>query len=433
MKRRDRERLVVLSRVRNRELSRRKAAEILGLSLRQVHRLYVRWLGEGDGGLPHRSRGRVSSRRIGDADRQRAHGLYLEHYAGGNGYAGFGPTLFAEKLGTEHGLYVSHDTARRWMQGWGLLTADHRRSRRSRRRRLRKACFGEMVQMDGSRHDWFEGRGEPCVLMVMVDDATGRKTGRFYSGETLAAALEMTGLWCREHGVPLALYVDRAGIYRSDRDPTLAELKSGRRPVTQFGRAMEELGVELILARSPQAKGRVEKANFTLQDRLAKELRLAGIASVEAANAWLETGGFFARLNALQAVAPADAADAHRPLVQNLGDVLCVKEKRTVGNDGCVQWGGRVLQLGDLKGRARPRVVEVWSSGDGRRVESLRGGATSWPWTELPARPKKVAARPMHVGAGPARKPTEKMKRQIGQLFDRRPQTPDAALAGLRR
>jgi len=225
MNRRDRERLVVMSLVKAQQLRRRKAAELLGLSLQQMHRLYLRYLAEGDGGLLHKRRGRASNRRISHAQRERALALYLVNCAGDSVHAGFGPTLFAEKLGVLHGLYVSHDTVRRWMLAAGLLVNDLRRWRRSRRRRLRKARFGEMVQMDGSEHDWLEGRGGRCVLMVIVDDATGRKQGLFYSGKTLAAAMDVLGRWCERYGVPQSVYVDQAGMYRCEREPTTSDFR----------------------------------------------------------------------------------------------------------------------------------------------------------------------------------------------------------------
>lgn len=368
MNREERERLVVFGRVKDKQLSRREAGAVPGLSLRQMHRAYVRWLAEGDPGLVHRSRGRVSPRRVEAAERERAMALYRSTYRS------FGPTLWSEKLGKDHGIWVSHDTARRWLLGEGLL--EKQRHRRSRRRRLRKERFGQMVQMDGSHHRWFGDR--KCCLMVMVDDATGRMQGRFYEGETLAAAMDLFGRWCLRWGVPRSLYVDRAGIYRCDREPTVEELRSKRKPVTQFGRAMKELDVRLILANSPQAKGRVERANGTLQDRLVKELSLAKIGSIPQANAWLEASGFFEALSEKFGVEPMDGVDGHRPVVMNLKDVLCVKDQRSVSHDGCVQWSGRTLQLHN----ARPglRVVEVWE-GDGLRL--LDGGRrlsfSAWP------------------------------------------------------
>ena len=385
MTRKERERLVVFSRVKDKQLSRREAGDVLGLSLRQVHRSYGRYLAWGEAGLVHRSRGRASPRRIAASERERALALYRDRYRG------FGPTLWSEKLGADHGIWVSHDTTRRWLIGEGLLERTRGRGRRSRRRRARKERFGQMVQMDGSHHDWFEGRGPRCCLMVMIDDATGRMDGRFYDGETLAAAFETLGRWCATRGVPRSLYVDRHGIYRAGREPALEELREGRRPLTQFGRAMKELDVRLILAQSPQAKGRVERANGTLQDRLPKELRLAGISSVAVANAWLERSGFFAQLSERFAVEPVDATDAHRPLVVNLADVLCVKERRSVSPDGCVQWRGHAIQL--LNGRAGLRQVEVWEQCDGR-FELIDGGRRL-TWQPAPTTRPKPPRRPI--------------------------------------
>lgn len=409
MSRKERERLVVFSRVKDKELSRRAAAEVLDLSLRQVHRLYLRYLAEGDAGLVHRSRGRSSARKIAAAERQKAMELYRATYRG------FGPTLLAEKLGPDHGIWVSHDTVRRWLIEEGLLERT-RKGRRSRRRRLRKERFGQMLQMDGSHHAWFEDRrGPKCCLMVIIDDATGRMRGRFYEGETLAAAMEMFGRWCSEFGVPQSLYVDRAGIYRCDREPTLQELRSKRHPLTQFGRAMKELGVRLILARSPQAKGRVERANGTLQDRLVKELRLAGIGGIERANAWLEQSRFFQRLSEQFGVQPMDGADAHRPVVTDLSCVLCVKEQRSVSSDGCVQWQGRTLQLMAPR-RAGLRRVELWERLDGSLVISDGGQRLEFePWTA----PPKV--RPA-VKNNKRRKPTARQQIRLPGSLPPRPQ-----------
>lgn len=363
MSRKERERLVIFGRIKAKELSRVEAAEVLDLSLRQVHRLYVRWRELGDVGLVHLARGKASRRKWDASEQARAMALCRDRYRD------FGPTHLSEKLGSEHGIWASHDTVRRWLIAAGLHERC-RRGRRSRRRRERRARFGQMVQMDGSPHRWFEDRGEPCVLMTVIDDATGRRRGRFFAGETLAAAMLSFGMWCERFGVPESLYVDRNGIYRCDRDPTLEELKSGRRPVTQFGRAMKELCVRLILARSPQAKGRVERSNRTLQERLVRELRLARISTVEAANGWLERTDYWAQLDAQFARPPREDADAHRPVVANLADVLCVKEKRSVSLDGCVQWQGRVLQL---ERAGKLKQVEVWQRWDGS-VEVLGEG-----------------------------------------------------------
>jgi len=296
MSRKERERLVVFGRIKAGGLTRVQGCRVLGLSLRQMQRIYPAWIKEGDVGLLHRSRGRPSPRRLDEADRRRVIALYKEVYQG------FGPTLFAEKLADRDGIWISHDTARRWLkaEGW---TDWLRRGRRSRRRRQRKACFGELLQMDGSPHAWFEDRGSPCVLMTAIDDATGRRRGCFCPAETTESAMACFGRWCNEFGVPQGVYVDRHSIYRSDREPTSEELLAGKEPLTQFGRAMDELGVRLIRARSPQAKGRVERSNGVSQDRVVKELRLAKINDIESANKWLEETGYFQKLDDLFSVA----------------------------------------------------------------------------------------------------------------------------------
>lgn len=373
MSRKERERLVVFAKIQSKELSRRDGGEVLGLSLRQMHRMYRRFVDQGDVGLVHRSRGGVSPRRSDAGEKSRA----LELCRGV--YRGFGPTLAAEKLGENHGIWASHDTVRRWLREAGLVERT-RRGRRSRRRRQRKERLGQMVQMDGSPHAWFEARGPACVLMTVIDDATGRRRGRFHESETLAAAMDAFGRWCRRFGVPQAVYVDRHSIYRSDREPTTEELRECKEPRTQFGRAMGELGVELIRARSPQAKGRVERSNGVLQDRLVKELRLANVSGIEQANAWLEGSGYFEQLDEKFAVEAADPLDAHKPVVVVLEDVLCVKDRRTVGLDGCVQWQGRVLQL---QKPGKLREVEVWHRDDGSLA--LLGDGRRLVWEELDA------------------------------------------------
>jgi transposase len=373
MSRKERERLVVFARIKNGELSRGEGGEVLGLSLRQMHRMYKRFLAQGDIGLVHRLRGGVSPRRSDAGEKMRALELCRDIYRG------FGPTLAAEKLGENHGIWASHDTVGRWLREAGLLERT-RRGRRSRQRRQRKERFGQMVQMDGSPHAWFEERGPQCVLMTVIDDATGRRRGRFYQAETMAAAMDAFGSWCRRFGVPQVVYVDRHSIYRSDRQPTTEELREGKQPQTQFGRAMSELGVELIRARSPQAKGRVERSNGVLQDRLVKELRLANVSGIQEANAWLESSRYFEKFDEKFGVEAADPLDAHRPVVVVLDDVLCVKEKRCVGLDGCVQWQGRTLQL---QAPGTLREVHIWQRANGSL--ELLGDGRRLSWQELDA------------------------------------------------
>jgi len=376
----ERKRLEVFGRVRDGEVSVAEAAALLGIGERQAWRLKRRYVREGDGGLVHRLRGKSSNRKTEDAVRSAVLELYRAKYAG------FGPTLACEYLAKEDGREVSHDTLLRWLRDEGLLERRRKRGRH-RARRPRRERRGELVQMDGSWHDWFEGRGGApwCCLMVLVDDATGRTFARFYDRETLAAAFDAFGRYAAAHGLPRALYVDKAGIYRPDPD-------TGE--PTQFGRAMAELGVELILANSPQAKGRVERKNGTLQDRLVKEMRLRGVSGIAAANRLLE-GGYLDGLNERFAVAAKrKRPDLHRRVAAGtkLDEVLCEHEGRAVARDWCVQWRGRLLQV-DPKHEAldlpRPgRRVLVIEKLDGTLL--LRYGKEQLTWREVSRRPEKA-------------------------------------------
>jgi hypothetical protein len=388
----ERRRVEVLSRVRDGQLSVAAAARLLGVSERQAWRLKRRYAAGGDAGLVHRLRGRASNRKTDDAVRSAILAAYRATYAG------FGPTLASEYLRRRDGYAVSPDALGRWLRGEGLF--ERRRKRGTHRlRRPRRCCAGELVQMDGSWHDWLEGRGPWCCLMVLVDDATGRVLARFYEKETLAAAFDAFARYAASRGLPRALYVDKAGIYRAE--------DGG--PPTQFGRAMVDLGVELILANSPQAKGRVERMNGTLQDRLCKDLRLRGVTTIAAANAVLDRS-FLRAFNAKFAVAATRKRDAHRPAGSRarLAEALCEREERAVGRDWCVQWRGRVLQVDarhaglDLP---RPgRRVMVIARAD--RTLLVRYAGQTLTWSE-------VSKRPMRAKARRARKPVTNNRRYV--------------------
>jgi transposase len=338
MSSKERLRLELISRIKRRELTVVKAAELSGLSVRQMRRICKRHKDQGEAGLIHRSRGKKPNNHIGEEVRSKVLLRYQEKYAD------FGPTLASEKL-AEDGHELSPDTLSRWLKDAGLWQRRRRRSKH-RHRRQRRSCLGELLQMDGSEHDWFEGRADRAVLMVMIDDATNLMLCRFFRRENLESAFEMFERWARAYGLPRALYVDRAGIYRAERESTGDELIAGIEPVTQFGRAMKELEVELILANSPQAKGRVERRNGLLQDRLVKEMRLAKINSIQAANAFLENG-YLTELNQRYQCEPANSADLHRsmPASMKLDEILCEQEKRAVGQDWCVRWKNQYLQI----------------------------------------------------------------------------------------
>ena len=385
MSMKERRRLAALEQVQAKQLTLRAAAERLGLSERQAKRVYARFKAEGDAGLVHRLRGRAGNRLSDPAVRQRALELYQTHYGD------FGPTLAAEYLAAEHELTVKPGTLRRWLVAAGLWRRRRRRPVR-RRRRERRRCFGELVQLDGSPHDWFEGRGERCVAMVMVDDATSWTHVHFAEAETTHAAMTIFDEWAREHGAPGRVYPDRHSIYRVNTAAAdEVEHRTGKRPRTQFGRAMDELGVGLSCANSPQAKGRVERTNGTLQDRLIKAMRLAGVSDVERANEFVARQ-FLPGYNARFARAPADPADAHLRVGEaQLEAALCTREDRKVGSDQCISWKNRVLQL--TPGRRTPPLagkrVRVNQKLDG--TLEVRYGQATIEHTALAQRPEPAA------------------------------------------
>jgi len=329
----------LMTRVADGLLKLRLAAEMMRVSYRQVKRIWRRYRQEGDAGLIHRGRGRSSNHTYPVAERKRAVALYDKRYTG------FGPLLASEHLATDHGIVVDHETLRRW-----LLAAElwHPRRKREAHRaaRERRPRRGDLVQIDGSEHDWFEGRGVRTVLMVMIDDATNTTLARFYPAEDTAAAYDIFERYVRLYGLPAALYPDRDSIYICTREASLEEELANVGPETQFARAMRELGVDLIPAYSPQAKGRVERRHGLFQDRLVKEMRLLGIRTIEAANIYLD-GTFLALVNGRYTVKPTDPANGHRlrPSPTTLALILSWQEPRTVAKDWTLRWRNRRLQI----------------------------------------------------------------------------------------
>ena len=329
----ERERAYVIRRVAAGELSQRVGGERLGLGVRQVKRLVRAWRAHGDRSLVSRQRGRISPRRMSDEARAGIAALL------GGKYLGFGPTLAAEKLGELDHIALSRETVRAVQIEHGLWRPKRRRAKRVFALRERRARFGELIQIDGSSHDWFEGRAARCTLIVFIDDATGRLSAlRFAPAETTRAYLEALKAHILAHGCPLALYSDRHGIFRVN-----AKDAASGDGLTEFGRAAARLGIELINALTPQAKGRVERANQTLQDRLVKEMRLAGIAGIEAAQAFAPD--FIARWNARFAVEPRETAPAHRPWTaapDALEEALARREERVLSKALTFSTGGTV-------------------------------------------------------------------------------------------
>ena len=332
------DRLQVMTQLAERRLTRRRAAALLGLSARQVRRLYRAFRRDGANGLASRHRGRPSNRRIAAATRDHALRLVRERYPD------FGPTFAQQKLTEEHGLTVSVETLRGWMTAAGLWVPRAQRTRRSQPPRPRRACLGELVQIDGSEHAWFEDRGPVGTLLVYVDDATSRLMElAFAEVESTFDYFRATRRYLERHGRPMAFYSDRLSVfhvYARDR----AERGRG---LSQFGRALRELNIELLCARSPEAKGRVERANGTLQDRLVKELRLRGLNDPVAAAPFLPE--FMADYNRRFAKPPAVAYDAHRPLrpEDDLSALFTLQETRRISRQLTVHYKRDLYLLED--------------------------------------------------------------------------------------
>ena len=329
----ERERSHVMRALSKGLLLQREAGERLGLSVRQVKRLLRAFRANGDAGLISRQRGRRSPLRMEGSRRARIEELLRSKYPD------FGATLAAEKLRELNGIDVSRETVRRIQLDLGLARARRRRSARVHSPRERRPRFGELIQIDGSPHDWFEGRGPRCALIVFIDDATGRLTAlRFAPAETTKAYLAALRAHVLAHDVPLALYSDRHGIFRIN-----AKEAANGDGHTEFGRVAERLRIELIQATTPQAKGRVERANQTLQDRLIKEMRLRAISDIAGAQAFAPE--FVETWNAKFAKPPLDEADAHRPWtkgVEALDEALARREERTLSKALTFSVGGKL-------------------------------------------------------------------------------------------
>ncbi|HSA87564.1 MAG TPA: ISNCY family transposase [Nitrospira sp.] len=383
-------RVHVIRQVVDKQLTQVHAGGLLGLTPRQVRRLVRRVEQEGAQGLVHRGRGKASNRRIPEKKKAEALRLYAQRYGD------FGPTLAVEQLAARHQLAISAETLRTWLLAEGV---DHfrRRKRPHRAWRARKAHRGELVQLDGSHHDWLEGRGPQCVLMAYIDDASSVVFAQFYEYEGTIPAMDSFRRYVLRYGVPLAIYADKHTTYRSPAEPTIEEQLAGAEPASQFGRALQELGVELIAAHSPQAKGRVERLFKTFQDRLVKELRLARIATLEAANRFLED--YLPIYNHRFAVRPAQAADLHRPRLprRDLDHILCIKTNRVLRRDWTVTHNGQLYQIHD---NVRPTHVMVEERLDGTLRLTHHGRALTFHAIAAPPQKPREADTP---GSSPRR------------------------------
>jgi transposase len=389
-------RVEVLARVRSKQLRIVDAGRLMRVSYRQAKRLWKRYREEGAAGLKHRSAGQPSHHAHDGKFRKKVLQLVREKYGGSVGER-FGPTLAAEHLVSEDGLKIDAETLRRWMLAEGLWSRE-RKGWRHRRRRERKEHFGEMVQMDGSFHRWLEERGREGCLIDMVDDATNTTWAQLGEQETIWAVADGLRAWIERYGVPLALYVDWKNLYK--RSATPQERLRGEEPVTQFGRMCAKLGIELIAANSPQAKGRVERIHGTHQDRLVKKLRRKEITSHEQANVYLEKE-YLPEHNRRFARAAAKSENYHRraPRAAELDRIFRLESPRTIYNDWVVRYDNRFFQL------ERPSRHYAPAQGQVLVCEGRHGSiAIEYRGRGLPCREIPAPTRPSVSEVKPTRK-----------------------------
>lgn len=376
MTQRERKRLHVLHKVLEETLTQIEASDILELSTRHIRRMMKRLTKEGDKSIIHKSCGRPSHNAIDPKVKKKVIQLYQTQYPD------FGPTLATEKLLERHRIQLSDETLRHWL----LTSGDWKKSRQRRSYRQwreRKPYFGQLIQMDGSHHDWFEGRAPVCVLMAYIDDATGTSFARFYPYEGTFPAMESFKRYIQTYGLPLSLYLDKHTTYKSNAKPSLEDELHGREPLSEFERAARELNVHLIHAHSPQAKGRIERLFKTFQDRLIKEMRLKGIQTIEEANAFLEK--YLPLYNRRFALPPKEKENLHRkPKRINLDRILCLKTERALRNDFTVAHHQKLYQIED---HLKVKKVVVEERLDGTVVLTHQG--TPLKAKEISSRPKR--------------------------------------------
>jgi hypothetical protein len=368
MNQKERRKLHVIRKVIEKEMTQVEAGIAVDLTSRQIKRLVRRVRIEGDRGVCHRSRGRRSNRRILERTRDKVLNLCQKHYVG------FGPTLASEKLLERDKIKVSKESLRLWLKQ-AEIPYKRRKKRPHRQWRERRAHCGSLVQMDGSNHLWFEGRGPKSVLMAYIDDATGRVYGRFYEYEGTMPAMESFRLYVMKYGLPMAIYADKHTTYKSPAEPTVEEQLKGVEPMSQFERGLLELGVKMLHAHSPQAKGRIERLFGTFQDRVIKEMRLAGICNIQEANLFLES--YLPLFNAKFCVEAKESANLHRaaPSKNQLEQALCIKTSRTLKNDFTISYETRLYQI---KENIRAKKVTVEERLDGTLGFSYQGKSLIW-------------------------------------------------------
>ena len=386
MSQRELDRLQIVKKIESKELTVEQGAGLIGISPRQTYRVLKKIKEEGSKGIIHKLRGKNSNRGYSEQIKRQVIRIYR------SSYSDYGPTLFSEQLTENHNISIDHETIRRWLRAEAITTS-LRRKRPHRKKRERRSCFGEMLQFDGSHHDWFEGRGAECCLLNCVDDSTGRVYLNFAVSENTQDVLKTLWDYVNKYGIPRSIYTDRYKVYKAE----------GK--LTDFGRAMKELKVETIYANSPQAKGRVERVNRTLQDRLIKALRAEGISNIAEANRYIRKK-FLKKYNSRFAINP-DVPDVHRIATgYDLKNIFCYKTSRQLRNDYTINLAGGYIQL--LKGISplpRPKqsvTICKWLNGEihiyfngqeinfkylegkpGKKGYKVRAVAKDHPWRRL--------------------------------------------------
>lgn len=407
----ERDRLVALKKAKKKLITQKQAAEELGVTERQVRRLLRKLNRKGDRAVIHELRGRPSNRKLAEELEQRAVAVLSDPV-----YRGFGPTLAAEYLHKKHEITVSKETLRQWMAKAGLWKASRRRVVEVHEWRPRRGRCGELVQWDTSTHDWLEGRGERMYLISMIDDATSRLFARFVRHDSSEENRRLLRSYVEQYGRPLAFYTDKAGMFqvavKSKRQEQREGLDRQQMPPTQIARGLGEFGIVWIPAHSPQAKGRVERQFQTAQDRLVKGMRVAGVQTLEAANAYL-VNEYLPWWNQTLVVRPANDADAHRPLGKDhdLAAILSHVEQRQVTNDYTIRWDSKFYQIDrrDVRTGMRKANVRVEQRLDGTlavrfQEQYVRVRRCAQPVRELQP-PKDAEAKPPKPAAKPKRKP----------------------------
>lgn len=378
MRRKELRRLHVIQKVLDKGIKQVEAAEILILSKRQVKRIVKRVREEGEAGIIHRLRGRRSSNAIDEKKKIEAKGICKRKYED------FGPTLASEKLFENEKIQISKETVRQWMIEEGLWIVKRKR-RKHRRWRERKPYYGQMTQMDGSHHDWLEERGPKLVLMGYIDDATNKVHAQFYAYEGTIPALDSFKKYVKKNGFPQSVYLDKHSTYKSQAKPTIEDELKNAGPESQFERALRELGVEVLHANSPQAKGRIERLFKTFQDRLVKELRLCGAKTLEEANQCLDE--YLPKYNKKFMVEAREKGNLHRdvPKGLNLDEILCIKKGHPLRNDFTIVHDKKLYQVLD---KTAARKVEVQERVNGQMLIIYKGERLKYK--EIDTRPNKV-------------------------------------------